>query len=315
MMKNLWFIVCMSMSTSCGLFIESTLKADKDEKSYKNEELTSYDRGNGAGANSEERRPSSQEINEYQVESWSKSLFKPANDSGGYLELQFDVSDYEPTFEGRLGEFLSAEDILTEIVNSLNNRLNWPRRLPVVFSSCGEENAFYTQGGNGKGPAVVICYELFLRAYINNLYRFSGYFANERELQDNAYWNALDQFSFVLLHELGHAVDYEFDIPTTGSSEDVADQFATIVSLHMGRPNIASGGVAFFMSDDSPPDASSHHSPSLTRAGHIACNSYGSNPVYFTSLTDLLQERAPRCVEDFEKFSRNWSILLSPISR
>ena len=155
--------------------------------------------------------------------------------------------------------------------------------------------------------------------------RFKGMSAKDRQgLVEFVAGNML----FVLLHELGHAVASEMDIPVLGKAEDAADSFAATRLIRLGNDFsdqvVADAAKGWFMSDrrdkkegDSVPyyDA---HGLDLQRAYQFVCYLVGADPSKFKALADetkLPPDRQQSCQGDYSNALKNWEAALKPHRR
>ena len=130
---------------------------------------------------------------------------------------------------------------------------------------------------------------------------------------------------FVLIHELGHAVISEMDLPVLGQEEDAADQFAILTGLNVVANeyslfrSLVNASRGWFLSarrdrkEGEPPDYYGRHRLDEQRAYHIVCLMVGSDPVKFKAVADeakLPESRRPSCVWDYETATRSWQRLL-----
>lgn len=124
---------------------------------------------------------------------------------------------------------------------------------------------------------------------------------------------------FTILHEIGHAVFRDFDMPVLGLEEDAADQFATIVmiarhDMQLDPINIhrllmvATEWLAEW--DDAEADPINRHaywdvhSLAIQRFYNITCLVYGANPDALADLLDtdaLPAERGFVCEEMYRR--------------
>jgi hypothetical protein len=129
----------------------------------------------------------------------------------------------------------SGADVVTELekmgqslTDALNARYVFPKGdIQAVFQDCGFANAYYRPATSTIG----MCYEMY------------------RSLQEKFNpQDALEVFRFIFLHELGHALIDQFDLPILGGEEDAADALATVLLIEGGAPSRAAvlAGVNFF---------------------------------------------------------------------
>ncbi|HYW11269.1 MAG TPA: DUF4344 domain-containing metallopeptidase, partial [Longimicrobium sp.] len=108
---------------------------------------------------------------------------------------------------------LQAQRRMESVAEQLNSAFPLPRNVPLLFGECGEEmgaNAFY----NPREGSVTFCYEMldFLTA------GFQGVAQSPEDLEERVN----GAFDFIMLHEVGHALVHQLDLPITGREEDVA---------------------------------------------------------------------------------------------
>lgn len=184
--------------------------------------------------------------------------------------------------------------------------LSLPRDLPASFESCGQPNAFYSSD-TGR---VTMCWEFF--ALFDQIFQ---------ELAPEDRWLAvLDTGSFFFLHEIGHALVDQLDIPVTGREEDSVDGLAALIMIQEGGADTMAavlGNFAALAALEEQSDLAfwDEHSLSAQRLYDMACLLYGSNPEQHAGLISpelLPVERAERCPREYEEKDRAWDLLLSP---
>jgi hypothetical protein len=131
---------------------------------------------------------------------------------------------------------------------------------------------------------------------------------------------AVGALTFVLFHELGHALVDIYRLPITGRAEDVADQIATYLALNgVGKeaPLILNGGVWFFGRKQALFYSKQHygdeHSLSEQRKYNIVCWAYGKNPRELGKWAQshgLPSARAPKCPGEYAQLDRAMHALL-----
>lgn len=138
---------------------------------------------------------------------------------------------------------------------------------------------------------------------------------------------------FVYMHETGHMMIRELNLPATGPEEDVADEFAafSIAAIMTGAPenqkdfyaNVLYAGALFwkFEAQDQDPSHiqwSDEHSPSLKRYFNILCIAYGADPARFKAISQregVTEVRMQRCLGDYKRQRAAWDALLAPYER
>ena len=136
---------------------------------------------------------------------------------------------------------------------------------------------------------------------------------------------ALQAFTFILLHEIGHALIDQLDLPITGLEEDAADQFATVfitgLGWENGRPWLVQSGAymfeAFSQSRGTPGvrDYWDEHSLHEQRSSNIWCWLYGFDPFVFVKIAKRYSEsidRLERCGYEYQQIKSSWEKPLEP---
>lgn len=82
--------------------------------------------------------------------------------------------------------------------------------------------------------------------------------------------------SFVLYHEIGHALDDIIDLGVGGNFESVADAIGTVLSVRTGQPLAAIYGAQYFLQNTEGTFADVHNS-CADRAGDLVCWTLGSS--------------------------------------
>ena len=197
------------------------------------------------------------------------------------------------------------------IGDAVSDKLILPRDITLSIEECGFPNAFYFS----ESSQVRMCYEL--------LFLFVQDFRTAGFEEEEAITQALYAFSFVSLHELGHAVIHDLNLPILGREEDVADQFATFMTTYEGV-----GGHAFAWAaalelmlaaerEDSREAYLDTHSSSPQRARSIVCLAYGSAPEEFFDIPEEVLPPSQRgtCVSDSRRMVESFERLLGPYRR
>lgn len=198
-----------------------------------------------------------------------------------------------------------------DLVADLNENLAFPNNIEVIFTSCGESNAYY----DPEDITITMCYELiadYLTIFEENIETEEDY-ANE----------VIDASSFTFFHELGHALIDQYELPITGNEEDAADNFAAIALLDAYEDDfgVLSGMFQFDMEaaeeQENLEDLAywDEHALSTQRFYNTACLIYGSDPDEFSFIVEdeyLPSDRAERCEEEYEQKSSAWWTLINP---
>jgi hypothetical protein len=127
---------------------------------------------------------------------------------------------------------------------------------------------------------------------------------------------------FALLHEMGHVIIRDFDVPLLGMEEDSADTLAALIMLSGGSAGAnaedtqklvralalaAVGNAMIWKSGLEQKNAEilfwDQHGLSARRASRIACLIYGSNPKLYAWVADsarMPDRRRDNCEDEFE---------------
>lgn len=214
-------------------------------------------------------------------------------------------------------QFLGAQNPRNEILKqwleregNLRNFVEWTgahfgRPIPVYAAECGQANAFYMPDQR----AIVICYELA----DDMIAKLRGIFK-----PDELGAAVLGGMLFILIHEYGHALIHQLQIPATGREEDAVDQLATVSLIGTGTKGILYAITAMRWFDASEKIGGrvpywDEHSAHGVRAHEIACLIYGSDPQHLSAFAGsqwLPTQRARRCPSEYQKANSAWGALL-----
>ena len=134
---------------------------------------------------------------------------------------------------------------------------------------------------------------------------------------------AIGAFSWVFLHEAGHALIDLFGLPVIGLEEDAADQFATVFATSLERPWRAYYGAVLFQAlaqNRGRPgvrDYWGEHALHEQRHTNILCWLYGYDPFKFVHVPTRFPEAADRlegCGYEYRQRKNSWEKLLAPHS-
>ncbi|MEL6615300.1 MAG: DUF4344 domain-containing metallopeptidase, partial [Bacteroidota bacterium] len=212
---------------------------------------------------------------------------------------------YRPTTEfASIRDMSRRERRLEGTAESLNASYPLPRNVSLAFEECGQPNAYYSP----RDAAVAFCYEMF------------GFLQSTLGSQVEA--SRLDEaingaYEFIMLHEVGHALTDQLDLPITGREEDVADQFAALMLIRQGTKGARAaidGVLALQQGDDfSTSDYAGEHSLGPVRLYNVVCLVYGSDPQKYAGLVGpngLPEDRAVRCPGEFQQVEKAFDRLL-----
>jgi hypothetical protein len=178
---------------------------------------------------------------------------------------------------------------------------------------CASPNAFYMP----KKHVIFLCYPLAKAAYDN----FVAMGKSDRDASNLT----RDAMTFVLLHEMGHALVGELELGVTGKEEDAVDELAALILIQNGKHDMAIAGtyalvlLKEFQGRGKPTPFFDEHSVSEARLYDMFCMILGSDPKKFSE--EILRERpelrrrAPKCPDTYKKIDKAWTDLLAPHRR
>lgn len=133
---------------------------------------------------------------------------------------------------------------------------------------------------------------------------------------------------FSVVHELGHAVMSEMELPVLGRQEDAADSYAIFIGLRMmtdvSEHALIEAGKGWFFNELSDRKRGAmasfydSHGMNLQRAYQIVCFMVGAHPDKFKTLADATNLPASRqqdCKSDYAIVAWSWETLLKPYRR
>ncbi len=255
--------------------------------------LTHVEKAPGAAANS---KNAALELGDVAV--------KPEQEDRGHFELAYEGKDSKTRAKVR------ASGVFEKMLPQLDQAVNLPASITVTFDRCDEINAFY----DPEKVAITMCDEYI--DYYGEL--FSGYPAEEA---DSA---IIGSVVSTFLHEVGHALIDQLELPTVGREEDAADQLSTVILVASGDEGNAmalEGAYAFIEESEAEGDDEEEtpfwdeHSLDEQRFYNTVCLIYGSDPEGWDDLVgddDLPEERAQGCPDEYAMISTSWNRLLEP---
>ena len=159
---------------------------------------------------------------------------------------------------------------------------------------------------------------LALAAWMSALAPGEARALDQDEIDDfvlNATWHTL-------LHETGHALIDQFQLPVIGQEEDAADAFATLEILAVEddpAPIIIDGALAFIVSHEMAEEAGEEpayygeHDLDAQRGIRMICHAYGQDPDEFAEAAEMLdipEDRLETCQADSELANDSWNALI-----
>jgi hypothetical protein len=206
---------------------------------------------------------------------------------------------------------------LNAMAKGLSQGIKLPTYLFLVAQECGAVNAFYMP----DKKAIVICYEILdtieKKMEVKTTHDiFVG--TQSPEIMGKLWTGA---FTFILMHEVGHALVHVLDLPVLGREEDAADQIAAYFLLAMTPPFEAGKQSAFLLGAlwFHEPEAlfytknsfSDEHSLNPQRQANLACWAYGKDPSRFQHVIKFMTKaRAARCGQEYAQLKASVHKLL-----
>jgi hypothetical protein len=133
-----------------------------------------------------------------------------------------------------------------------------------------------------------------------------------------------DVYLHTLVHEVGHVLYSQYDLPLLAREEDAADALASVLLLEYaenGAAVVLNAANMFGLESEDPAvleesDFWSEHSLDIQRYYTTLCHVYGSDPAAHADLVDaeigLSPERAEACEYEYERIRKGWLDVLRP---
>jgi hypothetical protein len=133
-----------------------------------------------------------------------------------------------------------------------------------------------------------------------------------------------DVYMHTLVHEVGHVLYSQYDLPLLSREEDAADAMASVLLLEYatnGAEVVLNAAEMFGLesrrtSSLEEPDFWSEHSLDIQRYYTTLCHVYGSDAAAHAALINetngLSQERAHKCVQEYSRIRQGWLSVLKP---
>jgi hypothetical protein len=196
-----------------------------------------------------------------------------------------------------------------------------PKPLNLVGRPCGEPNAFYVP----DEKSILICYEL-VDLIVQQAEKAKGPDRRKKLPEESRALLAFGAVTFVMFHEMGHALIDILDLPVTGREEDVADQIATFLTLYdlkeeeehqLALWTVVGGSWFCDMLDKQRlySNMAGQHSLDGQRLYNVACWAYGSDPKRYAALVPWFKGASGRllgCEAEHAKMNRALTKLIGP---
>lgn len=233
-----------------------------------------------------------------------------AQSTDGRVKVEYEPAQ-TPLYQS-VSEALRRDQSFEATAESLSQFFVLPRDITLSFQECRTNVTHY----NAAESLIVLCYEL-LESFRQDFESLESV-----TVEESPYW-AISVGQFVFLHEIGHALIHDWNLPVLGREEDAADQFATVVLSLSGRDSLRLAwqtALQLLIASRNQPDqplAWGEHSSPLQRFYNIACLSYGSDPTEYDDLSETIMpiSQRDRCVVQSQQIARSWIQLIQPYIR
>ena len=196
------------------------------------------------------------------------------------------------------------------LMNVISGLYKLPRNMDVVFAETGTVNAWY----DPQNHAVIMAYD-FVEFMIKDA-------VANKPTEQEAIQYATGAILFTLMHEMGHALIGEMDVPVVGREEDAADEFATMILLDCGdQGHEILGSAADWFGTMSRHQKElafwDEHSLDQQRLFNILLLMYGHSPEKYGSIvsTAIPKNRMAKALYEYKIKEHRWDKLLTPYTR
>lgn len=196
------------------------------------------------------------------------------------------------------------------MMDGIANAFKLPRDIDVIFAETGEVNCWY----NPEKHHVIMTYD-FMEFIVKDA-------VQNKNTEAEAIQYATGAIMFTLVHELGHALIGEMDVPVVGREEDAADEFATMLMLDcgpMGQDVLSSAADWFGMMSRHQKDLAfwDEHSLDQQRLFNILLLMYGHSPDKYSTFVSMLvpRNRMAKALHEYKVKEHRWEKLLTPYAR
>lgn len=197
-------------------------------------------------------------------------------------------------------EMMIQQDLLGPMAAPLNEFFPMSRTVTLEMRECGEPGSYY----DAARPAVGLCYELFDVLADRLMTDEAG------EDGDAAFEGA---FSYVLTHQVGHALIDLLQLPVGPDVEAAADRFVAVM-LAYSPENAADVLAGVFALHEMRVEWEDAGALSDARGEQLVCLLYGGDPETHAWLEDddvLDENEAAACVAEFERVEAELEAMLA----
>ena len=196
-----------------------------------------------------------------------------------------------------------------EVISLVNQKFKLPKPLSIIFG--GDDGPLYDPEINTILTPYTFIDEVKQR-FVRAKYSETGVTPDQA---------TNDALMHTLFHELGHALIEMYQLPVVGKEEDAVDSLASVLLIEFyegGQETVLSAADLFDLESEDrggleEADYWDEHSLDEQRFYTTLCHVYGSDPDKYASViedTDISEDRADLCIEEYEAASRNWFKLL-----
>lgn len=259
---------------------------------------------------SESNSPTDSQDNSANVSNTKSSFEREGkkDDKGDFIVQHLDVKDAR---FNELDQKIKKEKLLEKAADDLNKALILPNDIFLRSKDCGEPNAEF----DPKTQSITVCYEL--------MEHFSNLFKSDKMKPEDADKKMFDAVRFAFLHEVGHALIYNYNLPITGNEEDAADRCSSYINIEelgeSGVKAVLAAADAFHIeskqTSTTKRNLADEHLLQEQRFYNSLCMIYGSDAAkyeYFVNDGYLPKERAARCPVEYQRTVDSWKNLLLP---
>ncbi len=227
--------------------------------------------------------------------------------TAGTVTLRWDPADSGRSQDESL---LQASELIARIPPVLQQRLQLPQNLTIAFVA-GDASAAFDPG------AATLRFPYGFVATIRGGLKVAHPESTATELDQRVQQAA----GGVLLHEIGHVLVHDYQLPVLGGEEVVADTFAA-ASIRLVGDDLAGDLPAAVLSyadflagvgdqQGTRVDLFDDHLPASVRADRLRCLVYGNNPGDVAASTVPPYVDQPYCAADFAEAHESWVSVLS----